>query len=102
VIREHVRQLACVIEFAEVFCKRDYRAREEPHVCCATIRQLYNDFYYCRDNVPVIELASWSLDCDLFEGETMGGPVPVLFSEDVEATRQALESNAGRAHSRVS
>jgi hypothetical protein len=49
--------------------------------------------------VPTVELATWSLDATLFDGEHAAGPVPVLFSEDPEASLTALEGAAAKAHS---
>jgi hypothetical protein len=43
-----------------------------------------------RDNVPTVELAVWGLEATLFDGEIAAGPVPVLFSEEPEATLVAV------------
>jgi hypothetical protein len=51
-----------------------------------------------RDNVPTVELAVWSLEASLFDGEIAAGPVPVLFSEEPEATLAAVTANPGKAH----
>jgi hypothetical protein len=51
-----------------------------------------------RDNVPVISLANWEVACSLFDGSSMAGPVPALFSEDAEASRESLNANLVRAH----
>jgi hypothetical protein len=48
--------------------------------------------------VPTVELNTWSLGATLFEGEIAAGPVPVLFSEDPEASQAALESGTLKAH----
>jgi len=51
-----------------------------------------------RDNVPTLNLAEWSLDANLFEGEKMAGPVPSLFAEDPEATKEAISNNPSKAY----
>jgi hypothetical protein len=57
---------------------------------------MLNDF---RDNVPTILLAAWPLNATLFEGETTAGPVSLLFSEDPDSSKEAIESNPIKAHS---
>jgi hypothetical protein len=34
----------------------------------------------------------------MFDGSSMAGPVPALFSEDAEASREGLNGNLARAH----
>jgi hypothetical protein len=51
-----------------------------------------------RDNVPTIGVATWPAEARLFAGEDTAGPVPTLFTEDIEAAREAIENNARRAH----
>jgi hypothetical protein len=48
--------------------------------------------------VPTIELATWDVDAKLFDGGVAAGPVPTLFSEDAEATKEALKGNPQKAH----
>jgi hypothetical protein len=51
-----------------------------------------------RDNVPVIELMTWNVDSKLHDGEAAAGRVPTMFSEDIVASKSALEANPLRAH----
>jgi hypothetical protein len=51
-----------------------------------------------RDNVPTIKLASWEVAARLFNGDAAAGPVPALFSEDINASLSALMENPQRAH----
>jgi hypothetical protein len=51
-----------------------------------------------RDNVPAIELATWSVDSKLHDGEAAAGPVPAVFSEDMDSTKEALAANPLRTH----
>jgi hypothetical protein len=48
--------------------------------------------------MPIIELASWSLEATMFDGDEAAGPVPVLFSEDPESTKRGVASNLVKAH----
>jgi hypothetical protein len=48
--------------------------------------------------MPTISLATWNVDTKLFDGEVAAGPVPVLFSEEAEASLEALKSSPLRAH----
>ncbi len=34
--------------------------------------------------MPAVDMGSWDLCCDCFDGEKTAGPVPTLFAEDVE------------------
>ena len=52
---------------------------------------------YYSDNVPTMLIQSWSLDCQMFEGETVAGPVPTLFGEDPTASVAAISKNTERA-----
>jgi hypothetical protein len=45
-----------------------------------------------------VELATWPLEASLFDGDTAAGPVPLIFSEDPDSSRAALESNVAKAH----
>ena len=57
------------------------------------------DLFYFRDNIPTIRLAAWSLQGDFFDGDVAASPVPTLFSQEPEATSQAILDNTARAHS---
>jgi hypothetical protein len=46
--------------------------------------------------VPAICLGRWSLNATLFDGLYAAGPVATLFSEDVEAMKEALNTNLQR------
>jgi hypothetical protein len=46
-----------------------------------------------RDNIPTVKLGSWPMNCQLFDGDTLAGPVPTLFSEDADATLGALNND---------
>jgi hypothetical protein len=48
--------------------------------------------------VPTVELATWEVEAKLFDGGVAAGPVPTIFSEDIEATREALKGNPQKAH----
>jgi hypothetical protein len=49
--------------------------------------------------VPTIAVASWPAETRLFSGDDTAGPIPTLFSEDIEAAREAITENLIRAHS---
>ncbi len=51
-----------------------------------------------RDNIPTIRLASWPLSCEMFDGDLIAGPVPTMFAEDPEVTKDALKADIYRAH----
>jgi hypothetical protein len=67
------------------------------HTCVSKEIIMHKSMF--RDIVPTVELASWNLRATLFEGEIAAGPVPVLFSDDPEASLTALESGTLKAHS---
>ena len=54
-----------------------------------------------RDNVPTVLLSSWPLDCLMFNGDLAAGPVPTLFTEDEQASLDALSENVARAHADI-
>jgi hypothetical protein len=54
-----------------------------------------------RDNIPVISLASWDLEADMFDGEFLSGVVPVLFSDCPPASEAAIRANQLQARKDV-
>jgi len=48
--------------------------------------------------VPTLNLAEWSLDASLFEGDKVAGPVPSLFAEDTVASLEAIANNPSKAY----
>jgi hypothetical protein len=48
--------------------------------------------------VPTIGVATWPAEARLFAGEDTAGPVPTLFTEDIDAASEAIMGNARRAH----
>ena len=44
-------------------------------------------------------LMSWGLDCLMFEGDSVAGPIPTLFGEDIIASKSAISANPERAFS---
>ena len=53
--------------------------------------------FLSRDNVPCLLLTSWELECPMFEGEHVAGPVPTLFGEDPDTSKLAISANLGKA-----
>jgi hypothetical protein len=51
---------------------------------------LIRNFSLYRDNVPTICLAQWPMDTTLWDGDVIAGPVPTLFTEEVEAGTKAI------------
>jgi hypothetical protein len=81
-------------------CKLRYikqRIIEQDALRCIEFH-VFKKVHIFRDNVPTISLATWELLCSLFDGSTLAGPEPVLFSEDAEASREGLNENLIRAH----
>ena len=50
------------------------------------------------DNVPVIRLSAWPLQCDIFDGDEAAGPIPTLFSQEPDVTSQNILDNLVKAH----
>jgi hypothetical protein len=50
-----------------------------------------------RDRVPAVFLAEWNLECEMFDGEAIAGPVPTLFSDRPEAAKAALDNDPEKA-----
>ena len=42
---------------------------------------------------------SWGLDCQMFKGDSVAGPIPTLFGEDINASKSAISANPERAFS---
>ena len=55
-------------------------------------------FFFFRDNVATIRLSAWSLQCDIFDGDTAAGPMPTLFSQEPDVTSQNILGNLAKAH----
>jgi len=45
------------------------------------------------DNIAVVVLGKWPISCPLFDGEYLWGPVPVLFTEQPEELRRAIDAD---------
>jgi hypothetical protein len=48
--------------------------------------------------VPTICLAKWPLEATMWDGDEIAGPVPTLFTEDVESATAAITKDVARAH----
>jgi hypothetical protein len=53
-------------------------------------QSLIHNFSLYRDNVPTICLAQWPMEATLWDGDVIAGPVPTLFTEEVEAGTKAI------------
>jgi len=53
-------------------------------------QSLIRNFFLCRDNIPTICLAQWPMEATLWDGDVIAGPVPTLFTEEVEAGTKAI------------
>jgi len=49
-----------------------------------------------RDNLPTVQLGAWDLKANLFDGDTVAGLVPSIFTSDMAATTAALNQDAAR------
>jgi len=54
-----------------------------------------------RDNIPTVCLGSWPLKATLFDGEVIGGPVPLLFGADPEAAKTSLLADPAKTQKDV-
>ncbi len=50
-----------------------------------------------RDTTSTVLLQEWHLSSEVFDGDILDGPVPVLFATDVEEASAALTANPGKA-----
>jgi hypothetical protein len=48
-----------------------------------------------------VQLKTWDLNANLYDGATTAGPVPTLFSDDQQATIDALVADPAQAHKDV-
>ena len=55
----------------------------------------------CRDNLPTVQLQTWELNANLYDGASTAGPVPTIFSDDQQATIDALVGDPAQAHKDV-
>jgi hypothetical protein len=51
-----------------------------------------------RDNVPTLKLAEWELQCNLWNGDVLAGPVPTFFADTPDVAINALKEDIGKAH----
>ncbi len=54
-----------------------------------------------RDNLPTVQLQTWELNANLYDGASTAGPVPTIFSDDQQATIDALVGDPAQAHKDV-
>ena len=61
---------------------------------------LHNIIYsiFFSDNVAAMHIKSWDVDCSLFDGDLMAGPIPLLFSEDHETAATNIKADPLKAH----
>jgi hypothetical protein len=48
-----------------------------------------------------MSLATWELNCTLYNGEECAGPVPALFAEDPEEAKSNVEANPEKVHADI-
>jgi hypothetical protein len=48
-----------------------------------------------------VQLQTWELNANLYDGASTAGPVPTIFSEDQQATIDALVGDPAQAHKDV-
>ncbi len=48
-----------------------------------------------------MQLQTWDLNANLYDGATTAGPIPTLFSDDQQATIDALVADPAQAHKDV-
>ncbi len=54
-----------------------------------------------RDNLPTVQLQTWELNANLYDGASTAGPVPTIFSDDQQATIDAMVGDPAQAHKDV-
>ena len=52
----------------------------------------------CSDNIASVLVKTWDMDSTLFDGELLAGPVPTLFSENVEASNTSVLADPLKLH----
>ena len=48
--------------------------------------------------MPTVHLTSWDVECVMFEGDSVAGPVMSLFAEDPGVSKQGIDSNQAWAY----
>ena len=48
--------------------------------------------------MPTIKLGEWALQCNMWDGDLLAGPVPTLFADTPDVAVDALKSDPGKAH----
>ncbi len=54
-----------------------------------------------RDNLPSLQLQTWEMNANMYDGVSTAGPVPTIFSDDKQATIDAMVSDPTQAHKDV-
>ena len=54
-----------------------------------------------RDNLPSLQLQTWEMNANMYDGLSTAGPVPTIFSDDQQATIDALVSDPVQTHKDV-
>jgi hypothetical protein len=69
---------------------------------CLPIQARYlNRGHFQGDNVASVMLQAFPLTVDMFDGFSLQGPVPILFSPDKEASLVGLQANLARTHADI-
>jgi hypothetical protein len=51
--------------------------------------------------LPSLQLQTWEMNANMYDGVSTAGPVPTIFSDDQQATIDAMVSNPSQAHKDV-
>jgi hypothetical protein len=54
--------------------------------------------HFFRDNIPTVVLQKWPLQAILFDEQVLAGPVPLLFADDQDISRENMLADMGRLH----
>ena len=57
-----------------------------------------NKYINFSDNIATVLLKSWDMDSTLFDGELLAGPVPTLFSDNIETSSNNVMADPLKFH----
>jgi hypothetical protein len=68
---------------------------------CLPCPDKYLKPFHRADNIPTIRLAKIHVSCEMGDKVSWLGPIPLLFSPDLDATQHVFQSNPGLARSEL-
>jgi hypothetical protein len=73
-----------------------YFYTDKAAICTITSKQTYD--ISRRDNLPAVDVKTWYLHAQMFDGDVAAGPVPLLFAANPDVAAASIAAEPAKAH----